>query len=100
MLPAGHVRRLRAGELPGAPKPYMTVETLYENCKPRELTRTSCEEALLESVRYHLVADVPVGILLSAGIDSNVIAALAAKLGQRLTAVTLAFEEYRGTAAG
>src|SRR5262249_1213391 len=51
----------------------------------------------LESVRYHLVADVPVGILLSAGIDSNVIAALAAKLGQRLTAVTLAFEEYRDT---
>ena len=97
MLQAGHVWRLQAGEPPGAPKPYMTVETLYENCKPRELSADELEEALLESVRYHLVADVPVGILLSAGIDSNVIAALAAKLGQRLTAVTLAFEEYRGT---
>jgi asparagine synthase (glutamine-hydrolysing) len=55
-------------------------------------------ESLLESMRYHLVADVPVGILLSAGVDSNVIAALASGLGQRLTAVTLAFEEYLGTA--
>jgi asparagine synthase (glutamine-hydrolysing) len=97
MLPAGHVWRLQAGEPPGEPKPYLTVETLYENCKPRELSADELQEALLKSVRYHLVADVPVGILLSAGIDSNVIAALAATLGQRLTAVTLAFEEYRGT---
>src|SRR5262249_50064030 len=85
------------GEDPGAPKPYLTVETFYQNCRPRELSADELEDALLESVRYHLVADVPVGILLSAGIDSNVIAALAANLGQRLTAVTLAFEEYRDT---
>ena len=32
---------------------------------------------MLDSIQHHLVADVPVGVFLSAGIDSNVIAALA-----------------------
>ena len=36
-------------------------------------------EALRESVRAHLVSDVPVGIFLSAGLDSALIAALAAR---------------------
>jgi asparagine synthase (glutamine-hydrolysing) len=97
MLPPGHVQRFRAGEPPAMPKPFMTVETLYENFRPRVLSADELQEALLESVRYHLVADVPIGILLSAGIDSNVIAALAARFSQQLTAVTLAFEEYRDT---
>lgn len=54
-------------------------------------------EALLDSVRHHLVSDVPVGVFLSAGIDSGVIAALAAEVGGTLRTVTLGFEEYRGT---
>ena len=48
-------------------------------------------------MRHHLVADVPVGVFLSAGIDSNVVAALAAEQNSRLRTVTLAFDEYAGT---
>jgi asparagine synthase (glutamine-hydrolysing) len=96
-LPAGHVQRIRVGEPLRTSKPFMTVESLYKRLEPRELSKNQLQEILLETVRYHLVADVPVGMLLSAGVDSNVIAALAAKLGQRLTAVTLAFKEFAGT---
>ena len=54
-------------------------------------------ELVRDSVQHHLVADVPVGIFLSAGIDSSVIAAVAAELGAPLHTVTLAFDEYAGT---
>jgi asparagine synthase (glutamine-hydrolysing) len=54
--------------------------------------------ALLESVRQHLQADVPVGVFLSAGLDSTVLAWLVAELGPKdLHTVTLGFEEYCGT---
>src|SRR6266436_8644612 len=54
--------------------------------------------ALAETVRYHLVADVPVGVFLSSGLDSTTIAALAAEQGGILRTVTLGFNEFRGTA--
>ena len=54
-------------------------------------------DAVLESVRYHLVADVPVGAFLSAGIDSTAVVALARESGANdLQTITLRFEEYRG----
>jgi asparagine synthase (glutamine-hydrolysing) len=56
-------------------------------------------EALLDSVRHHLVADVPVGVFLSAGLDSTAIAGLATELGAaRLNTVTLGFREFEGGA--
>ena len=55
--------------------------------------------ALKETVAYHLVADVPVGVFLSSGLDSTTIAALAAEQGGILRTVTLGFEEYKSTAA-
>jgi asparagine synthase (glutamine-hydrolysing) len=58
-------------------------------------------QALLESVRHHLVADVPVGLFLSAGLDSTTLCALAAEAGEaeRLKTVTLAFRELKGGSA-
>ena len=53
-------------------------------------------DAVLESVRYHLVADVPVGAFLSSGIDSAAIVAFARETGADLQTMTLRFEEYRG----
>jgi asparagine synthase (glutamine-hydrolysing) len=57
-------------------------------------------EAVDESVCYHLVADVPVGVFLSAGIDSSVIALIAAQhTREQLHTFTLAFDEFRGKRA-
>lgn len=54
-------------------------------------------DAVLESVRYHMVSDVPVGAFLSAGIDSTAVVALARESGATdLQTMTLRFEEYRG----
>jgi len=54
-------------------------------------------DALRDTVRHHLIADVPVGVFLSSGLDSTTIAALAAEEGSTLRTVTLGFEEYKGT---
>jgi asparagine synthase (glutamine-hydrolysing) len=53
--------------------------------------------ALEESVRMHEIADVPVAIFLSAGIDSGMMASLAAERSNRLEGLTLGFDLLKGT---
>ena len=53
--------------------------------------------ALRECVSRHLVADVPVGVFLSGGIDSGAVAGLMVEAGARdLQGVTLAYDEFSG----
>lgn len=54
--------------------------------------------ALRDSVRHHLVADVPVGAFLSAGIDSGALVGLMAEAGQPPQTLTVAFDEFKGLA--
>jgi asparagine synthase (glutamine-hydrolysing) len=54
--------------------------------------------ALRDSVRHHLVADVPVGVFLSSGLDSCTLLALAREADAgRIATFTLGFAEYEGT---
>ncbi len=53
------------------------------------------EERLLESMRLRLSADVPMASLLSGGIDSALIAAIAKEQGTSLHTFTLGYAEYR-----
>jgi asparagine synthase (glutamine-hydrolysing) len=51
-------------------------------------------QVLQESVRIHLVSDVPLGIFLSGGIDSSAVANLAQKAaGDQISTFTLSFDE-------
>ena len=97
MFPAGHVQRIRAGRVPANPVAFARVQDCYTSRAAKPLAPGELRTLMFNSVRHHLVSDVPVGVFLSAGINSNVIAALAAELGTQLRTVTLAFEEYVGT---
>ena len=76
-----------------------TLRNAVENARhvSDDERRAMVHDAVLESVRYHMVADVPVGAFLSAGIDSTAVVALARESGaDDLQTMTLRFEEYRG----
>src|SRR4051812_18333650 len=98
-LPQGHLLHWREGE---------TEPTIERFARPAPVARgdvrTDEDEALAEelrarlrdSVRAHLLADVPVGILLSGGVDSSAITALAAEeSSEALHTFSIGFEEQR-----
>ena len=92
-LPPGHVlvwergsveitRYARPGPLP-----------LRDDADEAELVE-ECRARLRDSVRAHLVSDVPVGVLLSGGVDSGALAALAAQeSGEPVRTFSIGFEE-------
>src|SRR5207237_8391863 len=82
---------------------YFSVAATYRNAELADAPAIRIAEslgirdALLDSVRHHLVADVPVGAFLSSGIDSGALVGLMRDAGQQdIQTVTLAFEEFRG----
>lgn len=91
MLPAGHSLTWRNGAaLVGKfwDVQFGAQEMTYE--KARERTRAALEE----SVARHLVSDVPVGVFLSGGIDSTVLAALASrKVTEPLRTFSISFDD-------
>lgn len=61
-------------------------------------TQAIIRDALIDSIRAHFIADVPVGIFLSSGIDSGTLTALAKDSGfTNIRTITLGFEELHNT---
>lgn len=79
--PVAEFAKYEASEMPGS----------------REEMLERLHAALEESVRMHEIADVPVAVFLSAGIDSGAITALAVERGQNVEALTLGFDVLRNT---
>jgi asparagine synthase (glutamine-hydrolysing) len=102
MLPAGSFLFITE-DGPAAPVQFFSIAATLRDAVDQDLRISDGErerlvhDALLESVRYHMVADVPVGAFLSAGIDSSAVVGLARESGAAdLQTLTLRFEEYRG----
>ena len=99
-FPPGHTQWIDASG-PRAPRPFATLNRALREAErdaaPVRQPEALVRDALLDTMRAHLVADVDVGVFLSAGRDSTTLAALAAEAGGQLRTVTLGFEEYAGT---
>jgi asparagine synthase (glutamine-hydrolysing) len=60
-----------------------------------EPSKEELRSALIETIQNHLIADVPVGLFLSAGLDSASIMALVSEVaGEQMETLTLRFEEF------
>ncbi len=100
-LPAGHTQWVdRKGV--GAPQAYHSIaavlaEGARRHSDPAEIP-ARVRAAALDSVRSHLLADVDVGIFLSAGVDSGALLGLMRDAtGGKIKAITLAFSQFEGT---
>jgi asparagine synthase (glutamine-hydrolysing) len=72
----------------------------YWTRKSEEEITDELEAVLRESFRYRMVSDVPVGVFLSAGIDSSTLAALLTQEGFHLKTFTIGFHEQEFSEAG
>jgi asparagine synthase (glutamine-hydrolysing) len=98
-LPAGTALRMRAGGRPVIERYHAPLDAL--RTAPSVIAPGGAlHDALLDSVRHHLLSDVPVGVFLSAGIDSGALLGLVTECGDTaaLRAFTLGFREFEGTA--
>jgi len=97
-LPPGHRMLLHVPERRRVPRarqwwdPAMSPAA-RDTKKPRDLASAAkkLRPMLEDAVKTHLIADVPVGLFLSSGLDSGAIAALAAKAQAGIRSFTLTF---------
>jgi asparagine synthase (glutamine-hydrolysing) len=95
-LPPGHRMLLHVPERRRTPRARQWWDPALspaarDTRKPRDFTSAAkkLRPMLEDAVRAHLVADVPVGLFLSSGLDSGVIATLAAKAQAGIQSFTL-----------
>jgi asparagine synthase (glutamine-hydrolysing) len=99
-LPAGYCAWIKQGYL-SPPRCWQDIGDSWRSASTVIMdageVRERARAALRESVARHLVADVPVGVLLSGGIDSGALAGLMVEAGVReLEGVTIAYDEFAG----
>ena len=100
-LPAGHTQIIDAVG-PREPRPFASIAAILADGARVQASADEIAERVraggLDSVRAHRLADVEIGIFLSAGIDSGAVLGLLRNAGHpNLRAITLQFEEFRGT---
>ena len=100
-LPAGHVQWID-GAGPREPKAFANLAEIVADSSRIPSHAAELPErlqiGLRDSVRAHMLADVEVGIFLSAGVDLGSLLGVMRDVGQhQVRAITLAFKEFGGT---
>jgi len=80
LFPPGHFMSSKNGEFV---KWYKRDWTDYDAVKDNETSIAEVKEALEAAVHRQLMSDVPYGVLLSGGLDSSVVSAIAKKYAQK-----------------
>jgi asparagine synthase (glutamine-hydrolysing) len=101
VLPAGHWMRVEQGRA-SSPIRFTSAPQLLAQASDNPHFMHDDEalafiaEETRQSIRAHLLADVPVGVFLSSGLDSAMLALTSARKGKVRT-IALGFDEYRNT---
>ena len=96
-LPAGHYLIAEENKKPII-QSFYSIKSAFIEAENNPVKDFSLTEQLYDTVKHHLIADVDVGVFLSAGIDSATLANVASELTKKkLHTVTLGFSEYKNT---
>ncbi|MFM9058294.1 MAG: asparagine synthase (glutamine-hydrolyzing), partial [Planctomycetaceae bacterium] len=99
-FPAGSSQWIDAGSVsgrrPAPPRRYWQFPGRRQEMVDAETAAAEVRQRLHDAVLRHLVADVPVGVFLSAGIDSTIVMALAREYTPRVKAFTVGFGSIHG----
>lgn len=98
-LPAGSMLEVDCNGVDSAEQ-YCSVSDLWSEALANKFIdgNSSLSADFKDSVRRHLVSDVPVGVFLSAGIDSGAIAGIMSEIAnQEIDSITLKFEEFENS---
>lgn len=74
---------------------YFYKDTYTEQITDFEEAKEAIRNALQQSIKRHLVADAPLGLFLSGGIDSSLLTLLAAKYKSNLHTLSIVFDDPR-----
>src|SRR6202049_3594351 len=101
-LPPGHFITLQADAPSAAPRPkrywdFSEAALQRDSAQPKNFMDAAKQlrSLLAETVRDHLIADVPLGVFLSSGLDSTALVALASRCQSDLRTFTVVFPEQR-----
>jgi len=93
-LPPAHVVTLRSDALDASPRRYWQLRIAADRGRSIEDWQEAVRSKVDESVRTHLIADVPVGAFLSGGLDSSVVVANASRYSRDpLQTFSIGFQE-------
>jgi asparagine synthase (glutamine-hydrolysing) len=93
-LPPAHVLTVSPGDWGGAPRRYWQLRIDPDDRPSAEDWQEAVRAKLNETVRAHLMADVPLGAFLSGGVDSSVVVADAAgQAGEPIQTFSIGFRE-------
>jgi asparagine synthase (glutamine-hydrolysing) len=90
-LAAGHSLTLRDGSL-SLQRYWRPEDVSTMPAEDREVRLSECRALVADAVKVRLRADVPVGVFLSGGVDSSIVAYEAVAQGGRPEAVSVSFE--------
>ncbi|MEQ9407827.1 MAG: asparagine synthase (glutamine-hydrolyzing) [Fuerstiella sp.] len=93
-LPAAHVLTVSADNMNAAPQRYWRLSFRHESVASDEQWTARVGDRICDSVRAHMIADVPVGAFLSGGLDSSAIVAAATDVRREpLQTFSIGFQE-------
>jgi asparagine synthase (glutamine-hydrolysing) len=101
-VPPGHFLSFSAGAPPAEPSPqpywiYSDAVLQKDGLQPKNTQEAAklLRPLLEETVHDHLIADVPLGVFLSSGLDSTALVALASQVQNDLQTFTVVFPEQQ-----